>query len=261
MALIKLTIKHLIFDRIFLVLASFVLLFAFIPVFSYFSMRQLQEISITTSLTLNSFILLLMTLFGGTLVMWRDIERKYTYTVLSYPITRTNFILSKFFSLIIILFVITIINFAASIVVIHISASLYKSTLPILWLNIFAAFFMEFLKYTLLLGFIFLFASFSTSFFTPVFSTIAVFIAGNASQGIYDYIMKGSNELSHFSKLAAKLVYYVLPNFSSFDLISYAAYSLPIHIQSIVYTSVYFLLYLGAVLSLSIAVFNKRDFS
>jgi len=261
MVLIRLTIKHLIFDRIFLVLASFVLLFASVPVFSYFSMRQLQEISITMSLTLNSFILLLMTLFGGTLVIWRDIERKYTFTVLSYPITRTNYYLSKFFALILVLFFISIINFAISAIVIKITASFYKSSLPIVWSNIFLAFVMEFLKYSLLLGFIFCFASFSTSFFTPVFSSIAVFIAGNASQGIYDYIMKGSSELSHIAKLAAKIVYYILPNFSSFDLIAYATYALPLHYKSIEFTFIYFFLYLGIVLSLGVAIFNKRDFS
>ncbi len=261
MALMKLTIKHLVFDRIFLVIASLILLFAFVPVFSYFSMRQLQEISITMSLTLNSFILLLVTLFGGTLVIWRDIERKYTFTVLSYPITRTNYFFSKFISLVAILFIISSVDFVASSIVIKITSTFYKSSLPIVWFSIFMAFVMELLKYSLLLGFIFLFASFSTSFFTPVFSTIAVFIAGNASQGIYDYIMKGSNELSHITKIAAKIVYYILPNFSSFDLIAYATYALPLHYKSIVITFVYFALYLGIILSLGVFIFNKRDFS
>jgi len=67
MTLTKFTIKSIIFDRIFLMLLAAVIIYAFVPVFSYFSMRQLQEISITMSLTLHSFILLLMAIFGALL--------------------------------------------------------------------------------------------------------------------------------------------------------------------------------------------------
>jgi len=211
------------------------------------------------SLTLNSFILLFLSLFGGISTIWRDIERKYTYTLLSYPITRVNYLIGRYLGFVLILFFITILNFLLSVIVIKISAGFYKSELPILWLNISCAFLFSFLKYTLLLAFGFFFASFSTSFFTPIFSTVAVFISGNSIQGIYDYVMKEADKISIFVKSVVKFVYYILPNFSSFDLTPYATYALPLNEKSILFTLIYFILYLVIILSLTVIIFNKRD--
>jgi len=259
MKFIKFTIKTLLKDRLFLLIASSILIYAFIPVFSYFSMRQLQEISITMSISLNSFILLILSIFGGTYTIWRDIERKYTFTLLHYPVTRVNYFIGRYLGFVIILLFITLINFVLGVVAIKISASFYKSDLPILWFNIFGAYMFSFLKYALLLASGFLFASFSTSFFTPVFSTIAIFLAGNSIQGIYDYILKSKENISNFVKLIVKVVYYILPNFSAFDLTAYAAYSLKISTQSILFSIGYFFIYLMVVMSLAVMIFNNRD--
>ncbi|MCA1933354.1 MAG: ABC transporter permease, partial [Calditerrivibrio sp.] len=131
MKLLFYTVKSFIFDRTFIILVSIISLHLFIPVFSYFSMRQLQEISITLSLTLNSFILLLMATFGGTITIWRDIERKYTFTVLSYPISRANYFLQRFFAIVLILLVITIVNSILGYFTIKFSAGIYQSELPL----------------------------------------------------------------------------------------------------------------------------------
>ncbi|MGA1846085.1 ABC transporter permease [Deferribacter abyssi] len=259
MLYLYLTFRSVIKDRIFLIIVFLVFIYGLIPVFSYFSMRQVQEISITMSLTLNSFILLFLSLFGGISTIWRDIERKYTYTLLSYPVTRISYLVGRYFGFVLLLLLITILNFSLSVIVIKISAGFYKSQLPIIWLNIFGAFAFSFLKYCLLLAFGFLFASFSTSFFTPIFSTVAIFIAGNSIQGIFDYVMKEADKISVFVKSVVKLAYYILPNFSAFDLTSYATYALQINGKSIIFTLVYFLFYLTIVLSLTVIIFNRRD--
>ncbi len=258
-ALISKTVKYLIFDRGILGIFALILLFGFVPVFSSLSMRQLQEISITMSLSLNSFILLLFSIFGGTMTIWRDIERRYTYTILSYPITRTQYVLSKFAAVVILLVVITTLDFILSYFAITISASMYKSQLPILWGSIALAFFMQLLKYIMLASFAFLFSSFATSFFLPIFSTIAVYFAGNASQGIFDYIMKNSSQYPGFFKAIVKAIYYIVPNFNAFDFTVNATYDLPINSSSIVITLVYFVVYTALVLSLALMFFNRRD--
>ena len=70
------TVRAMIKDRMFYLILSMLLLFILVPVFSSFSMRQIQEVSITMSLSLNSFILLFLAMFGGVVTVWRDIERK-----------------------------------------------------------------------------------------------------------------------------------------------------------------------------------------
>ena len=257
--IIFLTLKSTIKDRIFLIIISMLLLFASVPVFASFSMRQIQEIAITMSLTLNSFILLFLAVFGGVATIWRDIERKHTYTILSYPIERYSYFFGRFIGFAIIMFIVTIINFTVSTFVINIAASTYKSQLPIIWSSIALAFFMAFLKYVLLMAFGFFFSAFSTSFFTPFFSTIAIYIAGNASQGIYDYIMKDVDKYSNLFKSLSKFIYIVFPNFSSFDYTAYATYALDIDLNSILISIVYFAVYFTIISTLSIIIFSKRD--
>ncbi len=256
----SMTFKHIFKDRIAIVILSMVLLYFLVPVFSSFSMRQIQEVSITMSLTLNSFILLFLAIFGATATLWRDIERKFVYTILSYPIKRSDYLIGRFVGFALVMLFVTIINFIFSVISIHICAGMYKSRLPILWDNIALSFIFSYLKYLLLMGFGFLFASFSTSFFMPFFATISVFIAGNASQGIYDYILKSKDaHFSYLSKLIIKAVYYVIPNFSSFDLTAYAAYALKINYHDIIYTTIYFIFYFAVVISLTNIIFTKRD--
>lgn len=257
--IILLTITSTLKDRIFLIILSMILLFVLVPVFSSFSMRQIQEISITMALTLNSSILLFLAMFGGVATVWRDIERKHTYTLLSYPINRHSYLIGRFLGFVLIMLLVTVINYLASVVMINMAAATYKSQLSIAWSSISIAFFMTFLKYVLLMAFGFMFSSFSTSFFTPFFSTIAVYIAGNASQGIYDYLMAGSVEYSEVFRGLIKVIYMVLPNFSSFDFIAYASYSLPIDMGSVFMTIGYFVIYLLIVKSLSVIIFNHRD--
>ncbi len=253
------TVASLIKDRIFYLIASMILLFFLVPVFSSFSMRQIQEVSIVMSLSLNSFILLFLSIFGGVVTIWRDVERKYTYTILSNPTTRSSYFLGRFLGFAMILLAVTLINLLLSLVAIDISSKMYQSRLPILWSSIILAFAMTLLKYLILMAIGFLFTSFATSFFVPFFGTVVLYLVGNASQGVYDYLFQNSTNYPELFKYLIKVLYYILPNFSVFDLTAYAAYALKLNLSSIFYSAAYFLLYLGIVLSISIILYNKRD--
>ncbi|MEA1995787.1 MAG: ABC transporter permease subunit [Campylobacterota bacterium] len=254
-----LTLKGSARDRIFIVIFAFCVLFFFIPVFSSFSMRQIQEVSITMSLNLNSAILLFLSIFGGVSTIWRDVERKYIYNVLSHPIRRTDYILGRFLGLFVLMFMVSVINFILSVIDINISASMYKSQLSINYINIMVAFLFSLFKYTLLMAFAFLVDSFATSFFMPFFLTIAIFLAGNTSQGVYEYIMEGATKYSVIFKDIVTVIYYILPNFSSFDFTPQAVYNLSINLNSIFLTIVYFILYFAVVMTLTCWIFERRN--
>ncbi len=256
----KLTVKNVFKDRIAVVILSMIVLYFLVPVFSSFSMRQLQEVSITIAITLNSFILLILSIFGATATIWRDIERKHLYTILSYPIKREDYLLGRFIGFAAVMGIVLLINFILSVISIKIAASMYKSRLPIIWGNIVWAFVASYFEYVLLMAVGFLFSSFSTSFFMPLFATIGVFLAGNSAQGIYDYIFKSQTaHYSAFFKGIVKIIYYILPNFSVFDFTANAAYALKIHANDIITTSVYFAIYCGILLVLSNFIFSRRD--
>ncbi len=254
------TFKNVFKDRIAIIILSMIAIYFLVPVFSSFSMRQVQEVSITASLTINSFILLFLSIFGAMATIWRDIERKFVYTILSYPIKRSSYIIGRFLGFALVMLVVLLVDLLLSAVAIHICAGMYKSRLPIMWNNIIFASIFSYLEYLLLMAFGFLFASFSTSFFVPFFATISIFIAGNASQGVYDYIFHtGFHHYSLMFKTVIKAVYYILPNFSSFDLTAYATYALKLEFDHMVYTSIYFILYFAVVMSLTNIIFKRRD--
>jgi len=84
-------------DRIFhAVLGVELLLFLLVPTFSLFSMRQIQELSITISLSIISFTLLILATLLGASTVWRDIEKRYAASVLTLPTPRSSFIIGKF---------------------------------------------------------------------------------------------------------------------------------------------------------------------
>jgi len=252
--------KSFLKERIFGIIISLSTLYFFIPVFSSFSMRQVQEVGITMCLSLNSFVLLLLSVLCGLSTLWRDIERRYVYIMLAYPVSRTTYFLGRFLGCVILFVFISVINFFLSIISINICASIYKSNLPILWNNIGFCFLFTFLKYVLLLSLSFLFISLSTSFFTPFFLTITIYIAGNASQGIYEYIFtEAAQKYSVWFKILIKIIYYILPNFSSFDLTAYASYALKINYESLLFSFLYFMLYMTMSISLGCIIFSKRD--
>jgi len=256
----KLTIKALVRERGFFIIASLCLLFLCVPVFSSFSMRQCQEVGISMCLTINSFMLLILTIFSGISTMWKDIEKKTVYTLLSYPVARSEYLLGRFLGCGMLLLIITIFDIIISIPIIKACAGMYKSSLPIKWSTIIVAYFMSLLKYILLLSISFVAISISTSFFTPFFITIASYIGGNSIQSIYDYIFKeASKNYPFWFKKIVKLIYYVMPNFSSFDLTAYAAYSLKVNLYSVGITCLYATVYSTIMLSLSCIIFSKRD--
>lgn len=242
------------------ILACGLLLFLFIPSFSLFSMRQVQELSITLSLSAISFILLVVSTLMGSTSIWRDIEKRYTTSVLGLPISRSSYVLGKFAGLALFIVAISIILGIISMVVISFSAEQYKAEHPILWMNIFVALFADCLKYVLLVTFALLFSTISTSFFFPFFCTLAVFLAGDASQEVFEYLSGDYGKTVHpLVKMAAQGLYYIIPNLSAFDLKVYAIYGLPLQYKGLGYTLVYFVVYTGILLMISVWAFNRKE--
>ena len=116
------------------------------------------------------------------------------------------------------------------------------------------------LKYILLIAVAFLFSTVSTSFFLPVFGSIATFMAGGVTQQVYEYIHSpASKDLSPVVLQLANGLYYLLPNFGAFDLKVNAIYGLPVSGNAILLTLAYFVVYVGFLLSVSAAVFSRRE--
>lgn len=247
-------------DRVFYAILAIALLFLFIPSVSTLSMRQVVSLSLTLSSSLISFILLLLSVFLGGTSLWRDIERRYSYGVLGLPLCRSQYVLGKFMGVSLFLLLTALLLSVVAGCVVYVTASIYPPAKPLLWWNILLLFVFETFKYILLVACAFLFASVSTSFFLPIFGTIAIFMAGSVTQQIYDYVHSSAGQVvSIFVRNIVSLLYYILPNFSAFDLKANAIYSIPLSPQGIFLTIGYFVVYTAVILCVVTIAFTRRE--
>ncbi len=258
--IINITLKGIFRDRVFQGIMVTACIFLLIPVIASLSMRQVTELSLTLSLSLVSFILLLLAVFLGGTSLWKDIERRYTFSVLGLPLSRQSYLLGRFGGTALFVMLTSVVLGTAAFAVVLYTSSMYPPDKPVVWSTMALCILFDALKYILLIAVAFLFSTVSTSFFLPVFGTIATFLAGGVTQQVYEYIHSpASVNLPTSVKLIANGLYYLLPNFSAFDLKVNAIYGLPVPAYGLLLTAAYFLVYVGILLSLSSAVFLRRE--
>lgn len=259
--IIVITLKGIFRDRIFHGIIVLAALFLFIPYAASLSMRQVTELSTTLSFSLLSAILLLLAVFLGVTTIWRDIERRFTFSVLSLPLTRREYLLGKFIGISIFMILVSILLGGVTCLVIKVSSIMYPPMKPVAWGLITLCIAFDAFKYILLLSIAFLISTVSTSFFLPLFGTLSFYIAGTVTQQVYDYLSTPSsqNSVSVIVKYLALMVYYLLPNLSGFDLKVNAIYSLSLPVSGVALTFIYFCIYTGIMLSCAILIFEKRE--
>ena len=259
--LVKQNLRGILRDRMLhAVLGVGLAMLLLVPSLSTFSMRQVQELAVTLSLSAISAVLLVVTLLLGSSSVWRDIEKRYTASVLTLPIPRAAFLLGKFCSLACFLLACGVILGLFAALVIALAAAQYPSPEPVAWGNIAVCIGTAILKYVLLGSLALLLSSLSTSFFLPFFGTVAIFFAGSASQEVYEYVTGAFGEKIHpLSVGAIKGTYYLLPNFAAFDYQVHAVYGLPLPTAGLGLTFLYWLVYTGLLLGLAIWTFNRRQ--
>lgn len=256
----KIALKGVFRDRVFHGILVVAVVFIAIPSVSTLSMRQVTESSLTLSLSLFSFIMLLLAVFLGGTSLWKDIERRYTFGVVSLPVSRASYLVGKFAGIAAFLLVTALLLGLVASSVVWLASGLFPPERAVVWGNVFAAIVFDALKYILLVAIAFLFSTVSTSFFLPIFGTIAIFLVGSASQEVYDYLHSPlASKMSPVTKSISTALYYVLPNFGAFDLKVNAIYGLKISGSGAALTLGYFLVYTAAVLALSSMIFSRRE--
>jgi ABC-type transport system involved in multi-copper enzyme maturation permease subunit len=254
------TFKGVVRDRVLRGILATGLLFLALPQISSLSMRQVTELSITLSLGLFSFILLLLAVFLGATSLWKDFERRYTFSVMGLPLSRGAYLLGKYAGVAGFTLIAGMLLGVAVIAVVWITSSVHPSVRPVAWGNLALAMGFDVVKYLLLLGFAFFFSTVSTSFFLPVFGTIAVYMAGSVSQQVFDYLQTESGQLlPAVVRKASLALYYLLPNFGAFDLRLQAIYGLDLSPSGLLLTLAYAFIYLGILMAASVTIFRRRE--
>lgn len=259
--IIGITLKGIFRDRVFQGIMVLAVLFLFIPSAASLSMRQVTELSITLSLSLISFILLLLSVFLGATSLWKDMERRYTFSVLSLPISRCSYLLGRFCGLALFLILTSTVLGSAACMMIKVTSGIYPSDRPIVWSWLLLAIVFATFKYILLVGVAMLLSTVSTSFFLPIFGTICAFLTSGITQQVYEYVNSPSAAqlVSPLLKPLVAILYYLLPNLSGFDLNVNAIYAISPNLTGLGITAAYFVAYTAILLGASALLFGRRE--
>lgn len=255
------TLKSFIRDRLLrLLLVCALFIFLIVPALSLFSMRQVQELSVTLSLSALSIILLILTVILGSSSVWRDLDRRYLASILGLPVSRTSYILGKFTGIVLFIMIGCILLGLVTTAVIALVSAQYPSDIPVRWLQIWIAILFDGMKYILVASIALLLSSLSTSFYFPFIATLVIYFCGSASQGVYEYIISDYGKaMSAVTRTAISSVYYCIPNFAAFDFKVQAVYPLPVSLQGLLYSGAYFLIYTSIMLLIAVWAFNRRE--
>lgn len=259
--IIQITLKGIFRDRVFQGIMVLAVLFLFIPSVASLSMRQMTELTTTLSLSLISFIMLLLAIFLGATSIWKDIERRYTFSVLSLPISRTSYLWGRFLGVALFMMITAIFLGVLALIAIKAATYGYPPSRPVVWSSIVVTIVFDVLKYILVVAVAMLLATVSSSFFLPVFGSLSAFLAGTATQSVYDYLHTPSAQtaVSVLVRKVAVVLYYLIPNLSSFDLKVHAIYSIPFNIHGLLLTMIYFVVYALILLSIGSFLFARRE--
>ena len=211
------------------------------------------ERSVIVNLGLSAISLfgIVMAIFIGVGLVYKEMEKRTLYSLLAKPVQRWQFLAGKFAGLILTLAVNT------GLMMVGLAAALFYVTRKFERSDgaIVVAIYFILLELALLTALALFFSCFSTPMLSTLY-TLGIYVAGLFSPDIRDIGMVTSNPVV---KAAAKVTYYVLPNFHNFNVIARAAHKETIPFALIGQNTLYAALYVSVLLIAASAIFSGRD--
>jgi ABC-type transport system involved in multi-copper enzyme maturation permease subunit len=190
----------------------------------------------------------IIAMFLGISLVWKELDKKTIYTIITKPIPRWMFVLGKYLGL--------MMTLAVEIFVLMVVYTLLMVVQqgfppPVVWV----ATAMLMVELMLLTAWATLFSTYSAPTTAAAF-TLAIFIIGNLADDIWIY---GAQSEAASVQQVARLLYWTLPNFEIFSLREHAVHELPIPWSQVWGALGYGLSYTALVLAGAVAVFSRKD--
>jgi ABC-type transport system involved in multi-copper enzyme maturation permease subunit len=242
-------------------------LFAILLIGSSILLAQLtagQDVKIIKDLGLaaTSLFGLFIAIFIGIGLVSKEVERKSIYALLTKPVSRPQFIAGKYLGL--------VLTLAANIAVM--TLALYAVLAFMTWMEtpefkagwdapgvdpaLLKAVFLIFVQLMIVTAVALFFSTFSS----PILSaslTLGLYVVGqfNADLRNFDQVVE-----SRTVAWIARAIYHLVPDLSAFDVKTQVVHGLYVPAGYLGMTALYGMLYVGALLLASIAIFSRRDF-
>jgi ABC-type transport system involved in multi-copper enzyme maturation permease subunit len=227
--------------------------------------RDVGKVAVDMALSTVFFSGLLVVLFVGINLMAKDLDKRTIYMVLSKPISRSEYIVGKFFGILLILVLtVTFISIFAALSLFVLKTGYEGFFLRFSWYLVFLAIFFIMIELMLLSALSFLFASFSSTSFITLVLTILSYFIGRSLSDIKALLETASTTGAPVSPITMKVVqvaYYLFPNLSFFDFKMQAAHGLPVPVSTVLWTVLYGVLYTALALAAAALIFRRKEFA
>ena len=247
------TFRESIRDRVLYNLILFVLiLVAASAIVSDLSLDMESQFTATLGLSAMLVFGALIAIFIGVGLVYKEIDKRTIYSLLSKPVQRHEFIVGKYVGLCLTLLV----NTAVMVLATELALLYVNGKFVGLHTSVLAASFLVYLELAVLVAVALMFSSFSTPMLSALFS-FAVYVIGNFSK---DLLQMAALANSPISRTVLTTLYYLLPNLSNFGFITEASHGKVVPIGMAISATVYAFVYIAILLSAAVLIFQKRNF-
>lgn len=243
------TFRESIRDRIFYSLLAFaVIMLAFSLVLGNLTIGDEIKIIKDFGLAAISLFGVLIAIFVGISLVYKEMEKRTIYVILAHPISRSQFVLGKYGGLSLTLLVEVVIMTACLLALCwykqgQIPWELFKAIIPI-WLEL-----------QLILAVALLFSTFVSPFLSGLL-TLVIYAIGHLTQ---DFKTLSANSDNPLLEQFAAALYYSFPNLESLNFKARVVHSLPLPWGEFFFSLAYGLCYTLVLLGLALVIFSRRD--
>ncbi|MBU6500616.1 MAG: ABC transporter permease [Patescibacteria group bacterium] len=243
----KNTFKEAVRDRIFYAILGFAVLFILLDLF-------LARLALGDPVMIKSFGLagiyifgLIVTIFLGSSIIYKEIERRTLYFIISKPVTRAQVVLGKFLGLFMAVALTTVLM-----AVVYIGVVLHETSM-FDFLGLVAVFF-QLLEMGLIVAVLIFFSSITAPMTATLLAVIMVFIGHLLGSVLYSGEIIGGTTY----KLSLAF-YYLFPNLEKFDLRNLVVHGISITPHGALFAIAYAVLYSGILIWGAILLLNRRE--
>jgi len=246
------TFRESVRDRVLYNLIFFALLMMAAAVFvGQISIGIERLVIINLGLSAISLLGLVMSVFIGVGLVYKEIERRTLYSILAKPVRRWQFLTGKYLGLLLTLAInTTLMTLGLYLALIYVDRSIAAADAQVL-----LAVYFILLEFALVTALALFFSCFSTPMLSTLY-TLGLYVAGIFAS---DVRAAGALSKSGAVKAVSAIIYYVLPNFSNFNIIGATAHGDAIPSSLVWQNTAYAGIYILALLLAASAVFSNRN--
>ncbi|MDB4285661.1 ABC transporter permease [bacterium] len=245
------TFREAIRDKILYNLVFFALLIMGVSTyFGELTLGKRLKIIQDVSLASMSIFGLLIAIFVGIGLVYKEIQRRTIYTLLAKPISRGQFLIGKYLGLALTI----ILNVAVMSAVLLALLIIYAD--PVVNWEVGKAVFLILVELMLITAVAVFFSTFSTPTLSAMF-TLGIYIVGRFSSDLVALSSRSENIVLKYLTMA---LHYLLPNLEKFDVKGLVVHWIPVSNAYVFQSFLYGLTYIIFLLVAAVLIFRRREF-